>query len=104
MKWVSMLFRETQQEWFGKAGIAWHGAMFIMKYRPDKDSELDLDEFTIVFHDMLSDDKKEDGFAVLSMLHAALHMFIHEQPDVLRGFVETDGAGIATLPCFCSEE
>ena len=34
MKWLAMVFRETQQEWFGKAGIPWHGAMAIIKYAP----------------------------------------------------------------------
>lgn len=29
MKWTALLLKECQLEWFGKAGIAWHGAMFI---------------------------------------------------------------------------
>ena len=61
-----MKHREAMQDFFGKAGITWHGTCVIMK----KDGQT----ITKFFND-LGDDKKEDGFAVLSAFTATLKIF-----------------------------
>ena len=102
MKWVALLLRECQLEWFGKVGISWHGAMFIRRLVPDDDvssselggGQLDVnpDELVIEYFDDLSDDKKEDGFAVLSCLQTDLDTFLSRNPEVTEATIATDGA------------
>jgi len=38
-------------EWFGKSGIAWHGAMFIRRYVPADGGEVNPDEYVISYYD-----------------------------------------------------
>lgn len=82
-----------QVEYFGKAGIAWHGAMFVQRLLPDGDGEIDADEYTLSYFDDISEDKTEDGFAVLSCLQADLHTFKESNPDIHEIFLASDGAG-----------
>lgn len=81
MKFLSMVFMETQQEFFGKAGIPWHGGMALMKLVPtggeDDDGDCAVDDYTIVFFDFITDSKKEDGFAVLTMVEGNIRILIY---------------------------
>lgn len=93
MKWTALVLRECQLEWFGKTGIAWHGAMFIRRLLPDEDSgEVDADQYIIDYFDDVSNDKKEDGFAVLSCLHADIDTYKKANPEVTEAYIVTDGA------------
>mmetsp|Transcript_4566 Transcript_4566/g.11390 ORF Transcript_4566/g.11390 Transcript_4566/m.11390 type:complete len:123 (+) Transcript_4566:199-567(+) len=92
MKWTSLKFRETQPEWFGKSGIGWHGIMMMEKYVPEDDGAVAPDQCCITYYDFLTGDKKEDAFALQSMLHAALHMHKKDHPHLDRCDIETDGA------------
>eukprot|EP00951_Prasinocladus_malaysianus_P013596 scaffold103069_cov34-Prasinocladus_malaysianus.AAC.2 len=96
MKFLAMVWMETQQEFFGKAGIPWHGGMAVMKYVPPEEEELesvDLDDFTIVFFDFITDSKKEDGFAVLSMVEGMVTLMRDMYPERTKMGIESDGAG-----------
>ena len=75
MKFMSLVFRESQAQWFGKAGIPWHGAMALMKYVPPDDQEDgDMDDYTMLFFDFMTDHKKEGSFSSLSMLEGMFKM------------------------------
>ena len=97
MKWLSMVWRETQQEWFAKAGIPWHGGMALMKYvSPSEEEDSDVggpDDYVLLFFDLITDHKKEDGFSVLCMLEGMLHLMKEMHPDRTRAGIESDGAG-----------
>eukprot|EP00951_Prasinocladus_malaysianus_P007431 scaffold53397_cov29-Prasinocladus_malaysianus.AAC.1 len=93
MKWVALLLRECQLEWFGKSGIAWHGAMFIRRLVPDDDGQVDPDDYILDYYDDISNDKKEDGFAVMSCLQADLTTYVRSNSEVTEARVRTDGAG-----------
>ena len=94
MKWLAMVWRETQQEWFGKAGIPWHGGMALMKYVPEEGEEEDsLDDYTILYFDFITDHKKEDGFSVVSMLEGMIHLMKGLHPERTKVGIESDGAG-----------
>jgi hypothetical protein len=67
MKWLMMLLRETQVDFFGKAGVCWHGTMYVMAdTRPGKEGQLR----TWYIH-VVSDDKKEDSPNTMSCIEAA---------------------------------
>ena len=86
MKWLVSFFREAQVQFFGKAGIAWHGVMFMIT-----DPE-NANRVLVEYEDDMTDDKKEDGFAVLSSLEVALRSFRVRHPNIDEGVLFTDGA------------
>ena len=92
MKWTALVLKECQLEWFGKAGIAWHGAMFIRRLVPDDDGIVDADQYIVDYFDDLSNDKKEDGYSVLSCLQADLTTYKAANADVTEANIVTDGA------------
>ena len=92
MKFLSSSFREAMSDFFGKAGMPWHGVMFIR--RPHGDEKVEDGEFVVSYIDAMMNDKKEDGFATLSAVYLAIKKYKEDSPwiDVLKG-VKTDGAG-----------
>ena len=59
MKLLPTKYREGMQEYFGKAGITWHGVYLLFKKNG---------VYTTKFYNDIGDDKEDDGFAVLSSL------------------------------------
>jgi hypothetical protein len=91
-----------QVEWFGKSGIAWHGAMFIRQYVPADTGEVievNPDEYVISYYDDITDDKKEYGCVVLSSMQADLRAFGADNLDVRAVDLKTDGAGCYRGKC-----
>lgn len=84
MKYLQTVYRESQQEWFGKAGMTWHGVWATVKRQ---------DKFISQFFHNVSDDKKEDAFAVLSNIAEALRQIKCAFPELSEGVLMTDGAG-----------
>ena len=60
MKFLMAVFREAMSDFFGKAGIPWHGWMFFTK--PSTTSHHVEVEYS---HD-ITNDRKEDSFMVLT--------------------------------------
>ena len=89
MKWTMLLLKETQQEWFGKAGVTWHGMMVIYRYAADSLN----DEYTVDYYHTLSDDKKEDGFFVASDLLIIAQEIRRIAPERISALLTTDAAG-----------
>ena len=65
----------------------------MQRSQPDEDGSVDPDEYQLCYFDDITDDGCEDGFAVLSCLHADLHSFRKANPHVARIFLASDGAG-----------
>ena len=86
MKFLMAVFRESMSDFFGKAGIPWHGWMFFMKPSPTSQ------ELMVEYSHDITNDRKEDGFMVLSSAHASLSQFRERHPHITRGVLFTDGA------------
>ena len=64
MKFNPLIRQETCQEWFGKAGIPWHGGMVIMKHVPQEGDEDDAsqDDLTCYSLTILQTTRLKTGF------------------------------------------
>ena len=59
----------------------------------DQDAlDINPDDYIVIFFDFVTDDKKEDGFAVISMLEALLRIIQDLHPERTRVGIESDGA------------
>ena len=91
MKFLSQSFREAMAEFFGKAGMPWHGVMFIRKkHSAEQTAE---GEYVVSYVDGMMADKKEDGFSTLSAVYLALKSYKEENSWITHAAVKTDGAG-----------
>ena len=70
-------------EYFGKAGIPWHGFMFVSRIGEHVDMH---------YAHCITDDRKEDAFSVLSSAHAQFTMYKEKCPGKTEGILFTDGA------------
>ena len=77
MKFLMSLFRESMVEFFGKAGIPWHGSMFMMRQG---------DEVHIKYAHDITDDRKECAFSVLSSMHSSITVLVEDIQE--NGFGE----------------
>jgi hypothetical protein len=59
MKFLAYLYRESQQSFFGKAGIGWHGVM-VMRKLADGD-------YAVSYYDQVLSEGKEDSLASLQV-------------------------------------
>ena len=91
MKFLSASFREAMSEYFGKAGMPWHGVMMIRKAHGDEN--MSEGEYVVSYIDGMMVDKKEDGFATLSAIDLALKAYKRDHPWITHAAVKTDGAG-----------
>eukprot|EP00951_Prasinocladus_malaysianus_P016054 scaffold124502_cov35-Prasinocladus_malaysianus.AAC.1 len=60
----------------------------------DEDEPADPDEYIIEYYDDISDDKKEDGFSVLSCMQADLTTYKEHNPEITEARITTDGAAV----------
>ena len=91
MKFLASSFREAMSDFFGKAGMPWHGMMFI---RCPTAHELAADgEFIASYIDSVTDDKKEDGYSTLSAVYLAFKGYKADNPSICQAAFKMDGAG-----------
>ena len=111
MKLLSLVYRESMVDFFGKRGIPWFGVMFIRRRTAaEKTAEIAdraeqrlptteedgflIREFQSTFYDCLADDSKEDSFAVASHFQGALSDYkLHNGAHVNEVITLSDGAG-----------
>jgi len=79
-------------EFFGKAGMPWHGCMIIRRATA-ADGKFEEGEFVVRYFDMMMNDKKEDGLSSLSSVRIAIEKTKEETPGMEGAWVKTDGAG-----------
>jgi hypothetical protein len=91
MKFLSSSFREAMSEFFGKAGMPWHGVMFIRRARENEG--VAEGEYVVSYIDGMMADKKEDGFATFSALYLAFKTYKRDNAGITHAAVKTDGAG-----------
>jgi hypothetical protein len=94
MKFELFKYRESMAEFFGKAGIATHGSVFLRRV---------LQDFEAVTILAAGNDKAEDAFSALSNLDLAIPMYLalpgHD--SLKKAILPTDGAGCFSGKLFC---
>ncbi|KAJ1437266.1 hypothetical protein B484DRAFT_392840 [Ochromonadaceae sp. CCMP2298] len=104
MKLLSILWRESMAQFFGKRGISWLGVAFT-RFKTPAEVALDGDrrgyksEVVTDFMDGLGDDSKEDAWGATRLLAAAVTEYKRKNPSKTRSHVISDGAG-----CFAGTE
>jgi hypothetical protein len=91
MKWDEMRQREASTHFYGKRGISWHIADIAY-------CVWDVGTETVkwlhgTLSQILENENKQDGLAVLSVLEAMMKKVSHEIPHLKFAYLRTDNAG-----------
>jgi hypothetical protein len=97
MKFEAQRFREASTHHYGKRGIGWHGVI-VVYYTYEAPCEKNKFKARAVRHQValdqiLGNGNKQDGFAVLSNMEAAMAQISHEIPHLKQARVWSDNAG-----------
>lgn len=103
MKCLSMAFRESMVDFFGKRGITW-GGIAITAFKSEAERAVEEKEASSAktsykslvktsFFDVVSNDSTEDAYSICSYLQAAVQTYVKVNPHICRCYVLTDGAG-----------
>ena len=84
MKFLPQLYRESQQDWFGKRGISWHIAVVFRRVSGELQSQ--------AFVHIIQSCSQDSTSAVLIMQHV-LKTLKTEHPEVTTAFFRQDNAG-----------
>ncbi|KAL9954429.1 hypothetical protein ACROYT_G041966 [Oculina patagonica] len=84
MKFLPQLYRESQQDWFGKRGISWHISVAFRR----KDGELQSQAFVHIVQSC-----SQDSVAVVLMIQHVLKTLKTECPDITMAYLRQDNAG-----------
>ena len=85
MKFLPQLYRESQQDWFGKRGISWHIAVV---FRRVNGSEIQTQAFVHVVQSC-----SQDSTAVVLMMQHVLKTLHEEYPEITKAHLRQDNAG-----------
>ena len=97
MKFEAQRFREASTHHYGKRGIGWHG-IIVVYYTYEARCEKNKFKGRAVRHQValdqiLGNGNKQDGFAVLSKIEAAMAQISREIPHLKHARVWSDNAG-----------
>ena len=81
MKFLPQLYRESQQDWFGKRGISWHVAVVFRR----TDGELQSKAFVHIIQSY-----SQENLAVVLMMQ---HVMKSQHPEVTTAYFRQDNAG-----------
>ena len=84
MKFLPQLYRESQQDWFGKRGISWHVAVVFRQI----DGELQSQAFVHIIQSC-----SQDSLAVVLMMQHVLSILKFQHPEVTTAYFRQDNAG-----------
>ena len=84
MKFLPQLYRESQQDWFGKRGISWHIAVVFRRI----DGELQSEAFIHIIQSC-----SQDSLAVVLMMQHVLNILKSQHPEVTTAYFRQDNAG-----------
>ena len=85
MKFLPQLYRESQQDWFGKRGISWHIAVV---FRRVNGSEIQTQAFIHVLQSC-----GQDSTAVVLMMQHVLQTLHEEYPEITKAHLWQDNEG-----------
>lgn len=84
MKFLPQLYRESQQDWFGKRGISWHISVVFGR----KSMELQSQTFIHIVQSC-----SQDSTAVILMMQHVLKTLKTEYPEITWAYPRQDNAG-----------
>ena len=84
MKFLPQLYRESQQDWFGKRGISWHISVVFRR----KSGELQSQAFIHIVQSC-----SQDSTAVILMMQHVLKTLKTEYPEINWAYLRQDNAG-----------
>lgn len=84
MKFVPLMYRESQSDWFGKRGISWHMSVV---YRRVK-GELQWQAFVNIIQTC-----SQDSPAVVIIMEHILQTIKKENPEITKAYFRQDNAG-----------
>ena len=90
MKLAAMSFRESQQNYFGKRGMCWHGAM--LHYRHQNEDEGEKKIRIHYFDQVIENDTVQDFTSVACCLESALTCIKEQFPFIKRLTLVSDNA------------
>lgn len=84
MKFLPQLYRESQQDWFGKRGISWHVAVVFRRI----DGELQSQAFVHIIQSC-----SQDSLAVVLMMQHVLSILKFQHPELTTTYFRQDNTG-----------
>ena len=84
MKFLPQMYRESQQDWFGKRGISWHISVVVRRVNDDLQSQA----FVHVIQSCA-----QGSHAVVLMMQYVLQTLKTEHPEIVQAFFRQDNAG-----------
>ena len=84
MKFLPQLYRESQQDWFGKRGISWHISVVFRR----KKGELQSQAFVHIIQSC-----SQDSTAVIPIMQHVLKTLKTEYPKIKEAYLRQDNAG-----------
>lgn len=84
MKFLPQMYRESQQDWYGKRGISWHICVVFRRVSGDLQSQA----FVHVIQSC-----SQGSHAVVMMLQHVLQTLKTEHPEIRQAFFRQDNAG-----------
>ncbi|KAK3748950.1 hypothetical protein QZH41_010037, partial [Actinostola sp. cb2023] len=84
MKFLPQMYRESQQDWFGRRGISWHISVVFRKI----DNELQSQAFVHIVQSC-----SQDSAAVVVMIQHLLSTLKQEHPEIMKACLRQDNAG-----------
>ena len=93
MKFEAKSARESSVEHFGKRGMGWHG-LAITYYMWEKldSGQFGTNKYNAYMDQVLKDGNKQDVFAVIALLEAALSVMIQDIPYIEEIILQSDNA------------
>ena len=84
MKFLPQLYRESQQDWFGKRGISWHISVVFRRVR----GELQSQGFVHIMQQC-----NQDSTCIILIMQHVLKTLKAEHPEITTAFYRQDNAG-----------
>ena len=84
MKFLPQLYRESQQDWFGKRGISWHISVVFRRVR----GELQSQGFVHIIQQC-----NQDSTCIILIMQHVLKTLKAEHPEITTAFYRQDNAG-----------
>lgn len=86
MKFLQMMYREKQSEWYGKRGLSWHVSSVVS--RDGQSGQLKVANYAHLF-----DRCTQDWYAVASIIENLLNFLKKRNPEICKVYLRSDEAG-----------
>ena len=93
MKFETKSSRESSVEHFGKRGMGWHGfALSFFLWEKNNEGVFVATKYIVYIDQIIQQGNKQDAFAVLALLEAALRIITQDLPYITEIILQSDNA------------